>query len=1160
MQDSLSLNPGQIVQVYHPDGLCVEVEILTILGQGGFNIACLAKRRNDPSAESFVLKMYLSGKEKGNRESSILAKLGAHRLPVVSLLAENIKVEVYPGVFYQGHLESLAPGKKMSSQKPTTRQALQLALGFASLLKECAKQNIAYRDVKPSDHIFWEATLDDKVASMTLIDWNISEMPANESGLYHDIWNFCRTLPEFFTYKPLTNNRRLHPLEWARSWHQVVDPRVWPLLADLSVNHVGPLLPGMADLLSIEKITRYTIEQAWDCIIEALEQTLVLLDSEQHFNWLGIDSQSNNMLFNELLCSLGSDQVKNAEQDLIFRWNKRSSIYLLSQTVDREVEEHLRLANMIKPDNVRVGLTLAVYEAVARTGVYREGYDTFTQILRNLVNNEKPEIFYTGQACMQLADIAHQAAERRQWPDIAAINEQVWRQLDEELQVWVLCRKVSDEPTLEKKLQLAVELQKWPTHPLASETKKQVKDESIVVELSKQLAQAYKEGRSVDAQTKMEALGAYPQELVNKYVKFDGIKEVLDASRQIEALEYSWDPILIQQAIDSTARLEFPESVKEMRARLIEKSLWLDQVNGLFLRVGNASFIDTDAIIKLWMDILQFRKMTSQEFPQLTKLVQAWDEKFSSDFADLRQRTEILLQDEKLLENKTQTANLIGNINEFRRACNNCGKENYSLESDRLLASIEQRLDALSEQARQKKEKLQSTIQSMIDTASKPSEYQTILDMLRTAEVSIECADPETQSWITFETEKAQKLFEVTSLLENYQENEISQHHQVQIFHEALTLLGSTEAGKLLRNQILNWERRETFEGQVLEGINISKEQILKILSMVQENSIQTQSLSKKLVAIPVDLSNEISGLKETIEERLDEIDKNVGNLEKTVENLSISGGLDADTLVLFDNLTKTVEDNSHQLKRINKRVISKLAMYILLGAVILLLCLNLAGLWLLLNKANTAIPLEPTLTPMIMNTPSEPTVVTKPTKKPTNVPTPTPTQLEFTPSTDPGSNQSGGQLSNLTPMPAAQVAATAELMPGTVFYADDLKTNLWRLNPSLPQAVSATLLERDASGTFQKVQVEIVLGEKDIDKANNRIANTGSNIWLFKDNTEEPPAIGHADKAFSYTPIPDPEGTFKDGAWHRVVFTGWIKVTDLIMSTEGTTTAAPNQ
>lgn len=1160
MQDSLSLNTGQIVKVYYPDGLCAEVEILTTLGQGGFNIAFLAKRCNDPSAESFVLKMYLSGKEKDNREASILAKLGAHRLPVVSILADKIKVEVYPGIFYQGHLECLAPGKKMSSQKPTTRQALHLALGFASLLKECAKQNIAYRDVKPSDHIFWEATLDGKVASMTVIDWNISEMPANESGLYHDIWNFCRTLPEFFTYQPLTNNRRIHPLEWARSWQQVVDPRVWPLLADLSVNHVGPLLPGMVDFLSIERITRYTIEQAWDCIIQALEQTLVLLDNEQHINWPGIESLSNNKMLNELLCSPGSDQVKNAEQDLIFRWNKRSSIYLLSQTVDREVEEHLRLAHMIKPDNVRVGLTLAIYEAVVRTGVYREGYDAFTQILRNLVNNEKPEIFYTGQACMQLANIAHQAAERRQWPDIAAINEQVWRQLDSELQVWVLCRKVSDEPTLERKLQLAVELQKWATHPLATDTNKQVKDENIVVELTKQLAQAYKEGRLVDAQAKMESLGAYSLELVNKYVKVGGIKEVLDASQQIETLEHSWDPILIQQTIDNTARLELPERVKEMRARLIEKSLWLDQVNALYFRVGNISFVDTDAIIKLWMDILQFRKTTSQEFPQLTKLTQAWDEKFASEFAGLRQQTEILLQDEKLLKNTAQTAKLIENINEFRRVCNNCGKENYTPESERLLVSIEQRLDNLAEQARQKKEKLQSTIQSMMDTATKPSEYLTILDMLGTAEASIDFADPEIQSWITVETEKAQKLFEVTSVLENYQEKESTQQHQVQIFHDALKLLGSTEAGKLLRNQILNWERRETFEGQVLEGINTSKEQIQAILPVVQENNIQAQSLSDKLAAIPVDLSNEIISLKKTVEEQFDEIDRNVENLEKTVENLSIPSGLDPDTHLLFDNLTKTVEDHSRQLKRIDKRVISKREMYILLGAVILLLGLNLAGVLLLLNKANTVIPLDPTLTPMVMNTPDEPTVVTEPTKEPTNVPAPTPTKLEITPSVDPGSNQSGGQLSNSTATPTSQVTTIAELMPGAIFYADDLKTTLWRLNPSLTEAVSATLLEKDASGSFQKVQVEIVLGDAVIDKTNNKVSNTGVNIRVFKGNTEEPPVVGRPEKVFSFTPIPDPEGTFKDGAWHRVVFTGWIKVTDFIVSTEGTATAAPNQ
>lgn len=1150
MLNSLTPQAGQTVKVDYPNGVREEIRIIQVLGQGGYNIACLVKKENDRQEDPFVLKLYLSGKEKDNREAAILAMLGARDLPVVSIRAEKVRIEVR-GQVYQGHIENLAPGMKMSKQPPNTRQAVELAMGFARLLKGCAQLNIAYRDVKPEDHIFWQPDQAGHIASMTVIDWNIAQMPGNEDGLYHDLWQFCRTLPVFFTGQVLNNNRWMHPMEWVRDWRDKIDCRVWPLMADLSVNQVGPVLPDCANLLSFEQISRYSIEQAWERVISALEQTLALLNDPSQPAWPGIESPKNQALFQALLRDPVDARFKDVDKELITHWNNRSMIYFLDGKADAGVEEQLRLAHMLLPENERVGMTLAIYEAAARTGIMKEGVSEYNRLLKGLVNEEKPEVFNAEQPCLRLSEIAHKQIEKRPLVDIAGSNQQVWRLLDDELQIWALCEKVDQEPTLEKKHLAIAHLQNLQTHPMAAEMIQQVKDDQVVNQLAQHLQKAYNEGDYSKAQQYLDTLSKYPMALADKYVKRSQIGKVLGVCQLIEQAVDHWNPENNQKALAESQGLVLPERTTALRKRIQTQEGWIAEAGNLSTRIKQASFDHLNELAEISKEVDQLKRQAETEFPQLAQLQQDWQEKFSRQYQDLQARAQGTRQPfaSQLSAATVQIQRLKNEIQQFSQVSRNCFESSYEAKSSDLLRLLDQTMTDLSDQARQKETTLKNKHQASMRSATTTAGFQDILNDLEKAAQDPDFESESARSWIAGEKIKVQKLLQVTAILQTYQQKTEHEKDQINRLREALQLLNETETGEPLREKVQAWLGHQALEERVLQKIQDNQTDLGLISDAVEKNRTCIQNLSDEMKLNTSEISHEVkeefnrkvNTLEATVNQSIGILDKKLDGLNETIMGLTF----DSQPVIDLDSLANTLKEaQAEQFYKLRKKLIPGWAKWLLLGMTGLLV-LNLIGLGILLFRPAQTITAVPQPSPTTQST-----LPPKETDTPTALPSPT-TPARATATTPVQETQPAEKA---TPEPVAPVFM--QLNKGAILYDEDQKTSLWSLMQDPPVFPLATVME--TSGEMTKVQVNIVLGDGYINPKTFSTTSAGMNIRAYKSDTEEPPVIGIAKAIFKVVPFSSEEKPFTvtSQAWRRVVFIGWVKTSDLTMPPAATPTA----
>ncbi len=174
-------------------------------------------------------------------------------------------------------LQTAALGEHAERELPeSVTDRLSILLAFAKLLRTCAKNKIAYVDIKPLEHLFWIKQAGQ--VRITLIDWGIARANAEPALLADDIRKFCLMMPEVIygkkmadlqyrgklTYPIQTENRTaLTPLLSTFTFNSELPP-----LSSEYAALISDLLTGSLNELRVQN----RCVSIWDAIITALDQ------------------------------------------------------------------------------------------------------------------------------------------------------------------------------------------------------------------------------------------------------------------------------------------------------------------------------------------------------------------------------------------------------------------------------------------------------------------------------------------------------------------------------------------------------------------------------------------------------------------------------------------------------------------------------------------------------------------------------------------------------------------------------------------------------------------------------------------------------------------------------------------------------------------------
>ena len=174
-------------------------------------------------------------------------------------------------------LQTAAMGTHSERELPERlADRLSILLNFAKLLRACAKNKIAYVDIKPLEHLFWEKHSGQ--IRITLIDWGIARANAEPALLADDIRKFCETIPEIIYGKKMADlqykGKLTYPIQTENRKALI------PLLSTFSFNSELPPLSTeyaalISDLLSgtlNELRAQNRCVSIWDTLITALDQ------------------------------------------------------------------------------------------------------------------------------------------------------------------------------------------------------------------------------------------------------------------------------------------------------------------------------------------------------------------------------------------------------------------------------------------------------------------------------------------------------------------------------------------------------------------------------------------------------------------------------------------------------------------------------------------------------------------------------------------------------------------------------------------------------------------------------------------------------------------------------------------------------------------------
>lgn len=174
-------------------------------------------------------------------------------------------------------LQTAAPGTHAERELPQAlSDRLSILLNLAKLLRTCARNKIAYVDIKPLEHVFWVRR--GGRIEITLIDWGIARANADPALLADDIRKFCETIPEIIYGKKMADlqfkGKLTYPIQ-----SETRTPLI-SLLGTLTFNGELPPLTAehaalISDLLSgslNELRAQNRCVAIWDSIITALDQ------------------------------------------------------------------------------------------------------------------------------------------------------------------------------------------------------------------------------------------------------------------------------------------------------------------------------------------------------------------------------------------------------------------------------------------------------------------------------------------------------------------------------------------------------------------------------------------------------------------------------------------------------------------------------------------------------------------------------------------------------------------------------------------------------------------------------------------------------------------------------------------------------------------------
>ena len=173
-------------------------------------------------------------------------------------------------------LQTAAPGTHAERELPESiTDRLTILLSLAKLLRACAKNKIAYVDIKPLEHLFWEKHTGQ--IRITLIDWGIARANAEPALLADDIRKYCQAIPEIIYGKKLADLQNKGKLTYPIQTE--TRKALIPLLSTYTFNSELPPLSTeyaalICDLLSgnpNELRAQNRCVSIWDAIITALD-------------------------------------------------------------------------------------------------------------------------------------------------------------------------------------------------------------------------------------------------------------------------------------------------------------------------------------------------------------------------------------------------------------------------------------------------------------------------------------------------------------------------------------------------------------------------------------------------------------------------------------------------------------------------------------------------------------------------------------------------------------------------------------------------------------------------------------------------------------------------------------------------------------------------
>lgn len=250
-------------------------------------------------------------------------------VPVPEILTddpENFNLEfirIFDRGRYHIQIQTSGEGDHCETKLPDQLQGrIAIALQFAKLLRTCAKNKIAYVDVKPLEHLFWIEK--ENRVQITLIDWGISRANASVFLLSEDLRKFCLYLPEIIYGRKmleLTNKGKFeYPIQkendsiLIRMLGRLSFAANLPPLSQKYAVLVGEQLSGAVSEIRIQN----RCVEVWDEVIDVLDTAYDASKTKSVImsDWESLKKKAEELIQKEGEMFLGKDFFKIMESRL----------------------------------------------------------------------------------------------------------------------------------------------------------------------------------------------------------------------------------------------------------------------------------------------------------------------------------------------------------------------------------------------------------------------------------------------------------------------------------------------------------------------------------------------------------------------------------------------------------------------------------------------------------------------------------------------------------------------------------------------------------------------------------------------------------------------------------------------------------------------------